>query len=96
MMTVTQPKRRRPLLVSSAKLPLLTAREKKEKVLEMIDAVALMDLLEEVNRAIAVLSEAMKSACHIYYTDYGDLEELQVAGTGEHVPESVTSLLCYH
>lgn len=65
-----------------ARVPQPTALEKEKHVSEITNAAALIDLSEEVKRAMEMLSEAMSSLCYMHNADFRDLQELQEAGTG--------------
>lgn len=92
--TLLQPNKRHRLLMSSAYLPLLAATKKKERVMEMTDAAASTAFSEEGTLAMEVFSEGMNSARYIYDSDSRDRRDLQKAGTGREVAESVAFILC--
>lgn len=56
-MMLSPPNKRKRLLTSSARLPLLTTPVNEEDELEMTDAAALTDLLKEAKRVLEVLRE---------------------------------------
>lgn len=64
-MTLSQQNKPQLLLTICARVPLPNTAEKVGDVLEMADAPALMDLLEDANQAIELESETMNSICYI-------------------------------
>lgn len=52
-----------------------------------------MDLLEDVKRAMEVLSDAKNLVCYKYDADFRNLEGFHVASSGEELAESVDVLL---
>lgn len=90
-MTLSQPTRLQRLLTKHEWLPLLTAPQGKDFVLEMTGAATSMHLLEKVRRAMERLSETMISSCYINDAGFRDLAELHKAGTREILAQSVIS-----
>lgn len=78
---------------SPTRLPLLTASEKEENLLEMTNAAALMNMSEEAKRAMELLGEAMISVCFKYDANFRDLEELHKVSAGYELMERVCFLL---
>lgn len=92
-MTCSKQKKRQRLLTNLAEQLLLTATEKEKHVLETTDAAVSMYLSLEMKGTMDVLSKVMKSVFRIYDAYLRDFEELQNAGAGEELAESVEFLL---
>lgn len=76
------------------RLPLPTAPENEEMVLEMTVAAASMYMLKDTNRMIMVLIEERNTVCYIYDAAFPDLEELHEPSGGKDLPESLNYVTC--
>lgn len=82
-MMFLQPNKRQRLLTNPARLPLLTALEKKESITEVTYAAALMNFSEEAKQAMELLNEAMNSVWYIYDDDICRFEGFHHASARE-------------
>lgn len=88
-MTLSLSNNRHRLLKSPARVSLLTASEKEEKVSGMTDSTALIDIYEEAKRAMEVLRKMMTCTCYMYDAAFHNNGELHESGTGEELSETV-------